>query len=179
MRLRAFGSYDNSVASMGGYTTLRPHPVKCGRSSLAEGELRAWQVRMARKKPSSIQRVVNDLKAALNAAFMQHRKLLPADLPTTIRYGLKIEAPEMVIAVARDNQILTDDEVRRVVAAAIAVNEDFGRLVVLLAATGARFSQLARMDAELAGGEGKGRQHLGRDDRQCGIQRSREAGRQA
>jgi integrase len=114
-------------------------------ATLGEGDLRAWQLRMARKKPSSVQRVVNDFKAALNGAFETHRKVLPADLPTTIKYGLKIEAPEVLIAVARDNQILTDDEVRGMVAAAIAIDEDFGRLVVLLAATGARFSQLARM----------------------------------
>lgn len=112
---------------------------------LSESDLRAWQLRLVRKKPSSIQRVVNDLKAALNAAFVEHRKVLPADLPTTIKYGLKVDAPEVLIAAARDNQILSDDEVRRIVAAAIALEEDFGRLVVLLAATGARFSQLARM----------------------------------
>lgn len=114
-------------------------------ANLVEGDLRAWQLRMARKKASSVQRVVNDLKAALNAAFENHRKVLPPDLPITIKYGLKVDAPEVLIAVARDNQILTDDQVRRVVAASIAINEDFGRLVVLLAATGARFSQLARM----------------------------------
>lgn len=51
----------------------------------------------------------------------------------------------MLVSIARENQILSDDQVRRVVAAAIAIDEDFGRLVVLLAATGARFSQIARM----------------------------------
>lgn len=78
-------------------------------AKLTEGDLRAWQLRMARKKPSSIQRVVNDLKAALNAAFESHRKVLPSDLPVTIKYGLKVEAPEVLIAVARDNQILADE----------------------------------------------------------------------
>jgi integrase len=114
-------------------------------AALSESDLRAWQLRLARKKPASIQRIVNDLKAALNAAFVEHRKVLPADLPTTIKYGLKIDAPEVLITTARDNQILSDDQVRRIIAAAIALEEDFGRLVVLLAATGARFSQLARM----------------------------------
>jgi len=114
-------------------------------ASLTEADLRSWQLRITRAKPASIQRVVNDLKAALNAAFEAHRRLLPSDLPVTIKYGLKVEAPEVLIAVARDNQVLSDDQVRKVVAAAIAIDEDFGRLVVLLAATGARFSQLARM----------------------------------
>jgi integrase len=112
---------------------------------LTESDLRAWQLRIARRKASSVQRVVNDLKAALNAAFEAHRSVLPHDLPVTIKYGLKVDTPDVLIAVARDNQILTDDQVRRVVAAAIALDADFGRLVVLLAATGARFSQIARM----------------------------------
>lgn len=73
------------------------------------------------------------------------RRVLPADLPTVIRFGLKLDAPELLTAAARDNQILSDDEVRAIVTAAIALDEDFGRLVVLLAATGARFSQVARM----------------------------------
>jgi len=85
------------------------------------------------------------VKAALNAAFEAHRQVLPHDLPVTIKYGLKVDTPDVLITVARDNQILTDDEVRRVVAAAIALDPDFGRLVVVLAATGARFSQIARM----------------------------------
>ena len=133
------------------YYTLTRFVLEDGRlpvltlAALAEGDLRGWQLRMARKKPSSIQRVVNDLKAALNLAFEYHRKVLPTDLPVTIKYGLKVDAPEVLLTVARDNQILTDDQVRRVVAAAIAIDEDFGRLVVLLAATGARFSQIARM----------------------------------
>lgn len=114
-------------------------------STLCEADLRAWQLRITRRKPSSIQRVVNDFKAALNAAFETHRKVLPADLPIVIKFGLKVDAPEVLTAAARDNQILGDDEVRAIVTAAMAIDTDFGRLVVLLAATGARFSQIARM----------------------------------
>ncbi|ATY31091.1 tyrosine-type recombinase/integrase [Sphingomonas psychrotolerans] len=125
-------------------------------SVLSEADLRAWQLRIKRRKPSSIQRVVNDFKAALNAAFVEHRKVLPADLPTVIKFGLKVDAPEVLTAAARDNQILTDDEVRAVVTAAMAIDEDFGRLVVLLAATGARFSQIARMTVgDVQAGQGR------------------------
>ena len=46
---------------------------------------------------------------------------------------------------ARDNQILPDDQIRAVVVAALAIDEDCGRLVVLHAATGARFAQVRRM----------------------------------
>jgi integrase len=114
-------------------------------ADLTEADLIACQQRLAAKKPVSIQRIVNDLKAALNAAFIVGRRVLPGDLPTTIKFGLKVDAPEVLLANARENQILADDLVRRIVATAIALDEDFGRLVVLLAATGARFSQLARM----------------------------------
>ena len=114
-------------------------------AAMGEGDLRAWQLRVTRRNPSSIQRLVNDFKAALNSAFATHRKVLPGDLPTVIKFGLKVDAPEILTAVARDNQILGDNEVRAIVAAAMAIDEDFGRLVVLLAATGARFSQIARM----------------------------------
>jgi integrase len=114
-------------------------------AALVEADLRGWQLRCTRKKPSSLQRVVNDFKAALNYAFEMHRRVLPADLPIVIKFGLKLDAPELLSAVARDNQILSDDEVRAIVSASIALDEDFGRLVVLLAATGARFSQIARM----------------------------------
>lgn len=114
-------------------------------AALVEADLRAWQLRCSRKKPSSLQRIVNDFKAALNHSFAMHRRVLPADLPTVIKFGLKLDAPELLSAAARDNQILSDDEVRAIVSAAMALDEDFGRLVVLLAATGARFSQIARM----------------------------------
>lgn len=70
--------------------------------------------------------------------------MLPADLPIVIKFGLKLDAPELLTAAARDNQIL-NDQVRAIVAAVIAIDADFGRLVVLLAAAGARFSQIARM----------------------------------
>ena len=111
---------------------------------LAEADLTAWQQRTLRRR-GTIQRVVNDLKAALNRAWTEHRRALPGDLPVVIRHGLTVEAPAVAKARARDNQILSDDQIRRIVAAALALDEDFGRLVTLLAATGARFAQVRRM----------------------------------
>lgn len=113
-------------------------------AKLTEADLRAWQLRI-QKRRASIQRIINELKAALNAAWIEHRRALPGDFPIVVKYGLQIEATAMLEARARDNQILTDDQVRAVVAAALAIDADFGRLVVLLAATGARFAQLRRM----------------------------------
>jgi integrase len=115
-------------------------------AELTEADLKAWQLRRtARLDPQSLQRVANELKAALNAAWVEHRRVLPADLPVTIKYGLKVEAPAVLAAQARDNQILTDAQVRRIVTEARALDEDFGRLVLVLAATGARFAQARRL----------------------------------
>ncbi|WP_066593155.1 tyrosine-type recombinase/integrase [Sphingomonas pruni] len=111
---------------------------------LAEADLKAWQERTLRRR-ATIQRVVNDLKAALNRAWAEHRRALPGDLPIVIRQGLTIEAPGTRRAQARENQVLTDDQIRRVVAAALKLDDDFGRMVVMLAATGARFAQVRRM----------------------------------
>lgn len=112
---------------------------------LSEADLLRWQRRLAQQKAPSVQRIVNDLKAALNAAWVEYRKLLPTDFPVTIKHGLAVEAPAVSASPARDNQILSDEQVRKIVTAAMALDEDFGRLVVVLAATGARFAQLRRM----------------------------------
>ncbi|MEG3151076.1 tyrosine-type recombinase/integrase [Sphingomonas sp. ZT3P38] len=97
------------------------------------------------RRRATIQRIVNDLKAALNRSWIEHRRALPGDLPVVIKHGLAIEPQDVRRAHARENQVLPDDEIRRIVAAALALDEDFGRLVVLLAATGARFAQVRRM----------------------------------
>jgi integrase len=90
--------------------------------------------------PATLNRLMNDLRAALNSAAQKHRRELPPYLPAEIKAGTRAVP---VFGNAR-KQLLTDNEVRRIVEAAYEVDEsgDFGRLVVLAAATGARFSQL-------------------------------------
>lgn len=112
---------------------------------LTEADLRSWQKKLAKQKYTSTQRLLNDFKAALNAAWAEHRKALPSDLPTTIKFGLALDAPAIPESASRENQILADAEIRKVVAAAQEVDEDFGRMVAVLAATGARFAQIRRM----------------------------------
>jgi hypothetical protein len=113
---------------------LGAHVIEDGKLSriplakLTEADLKAWQLRIKRRR-TSIQRVVNDLKAALNRAWIEHRRALPTDLPVVIKHGLTIEAVEVQRAKARDNQILPDDMIRRIITAALALDEDFGRLV--------------------------------------------------
>ncbi len=98
--------------------------------------------------PSSVRRLVNDFKAALNAAARTHRARMPAELAGVIRHGLSTDAPARSEA---RKQILTDADVRRIISAACQVDEargfegDLARLVIVLAATGARFSQVAEI----------------------------------
>ncbi|RVA04016.1 hypothetical protein EN932_31395 [Mesorhizobium sp. M7A.F.Ca.US.002.01.1.1] len=102
-------------------------------------------------KATTRQRLVNDLKAALNAAYAANRAKLPSTLPGTIKQGLRAVVAEETEAVARDNQILPDADIGRLLRAAREVDAeqqwdgDLFRLVLILAATGARLSQVARM----------------------------------
>jgi integrase len=97
---------------------------------------------------STVQRLSNDLKAALNAAIRTHRMNLPVEIETVIRDGLRIA--EAHRGEAR-RQVLRDADVRRIIDAAAVVDSDEGwegdilRLVAVLAATGARYSQVIRM----------------------------------
>lgn len=116
---------------------------------LTSDDLATWRKGRAKAlAETAVRRVVNDFKAALNAAALEHRKRLPG-LIEEIRAGFKTTEPAGVIA--RDKQILADADIRRVLSAARVVDErdgwegDLLRLVAALAATGARFSQVARV----------------------------------
>lgn len=125
-------------------------------ADLTEGDLRSWKGRQTQLKVLSRQRLANDLKAALNFCFQNHRRALPTDFPITVKIGLKGDEAywEHGESVARENQILSDEQVRTIIRLAQEHDRvgDFALMVVLLAATGARFSQLRRMkvaDAQL------------------------------
>jgi integrase len=89
---------------------------------------------------ATLARLLNDLRAALTAAVRKAKA--PADLLTTIKDGLR--APENPDR-ARVKQVLSDAKVRKLVEIAAAQDADFGALVLLLATTGSRFDQLARV----------------------------------
>jgi integrase len=116
---------------------------------LTEAHLRAWLGRQMHLKLTTRQRLANDLKAALNYCYVQHRRVLPSDFPMTVKVGLKPEENywENGESRARDNQILDDEQVREIIRISIERDKDgdFALLVILLAATGARFCQLKRM----------------------------------
>lgn len=120
--------------------------------ALTDEKLSEWRARVGRGlKATSAQRTASDLKAALNAAYAAHRKRLSAEVAETIRFAFKASRDETPAQpVARSNQILADGQVRRLVEHAFRLDRDgdFAILVAVLAATGARFSQVARMRIE-------------------------------
>ncbi|MDG4902933.1 MULTISPECIES: integrase [unclassified Mesorhizobium] len=125
-----------------------------GLHALKESDLLNWRKLLPDDlKGSTEQRLINDLKAALNGAYAAHREHLDPTLPAVIKQGLKAEKMDTDEAapLARDNQILSAAQVGKLLAAAREIdiegnwNGDLFRLVVVLAATGARFSQITRM----------------------------------
>jgi integrase len=122
--------------------------------ALTEADLLTWRESLPEAmKATTKQRLINDLKAALNGAYTAHRSRLGPTLPATVKHGLKANGhdDDEALPLARDNQILTDAQVGRLLRAAREVDieqwwdGDLYRLVVVLAATGARFSQVARV----------------------------------
>ena len=122
--------------------------------TLKEADLLEWRRGLPDTlKATSKQRLINDLRAALNAAYAVHLDRLDPSLPAVIKHGLRVEnrPNEQTASVTRDNQILTDSQITRLIGAAREIDAeqdwdgDLYRLVVVLAATGARYSQIVRM----------------------------------
>lgn len=114
---------------------------------LTEDDLEEWRNSLDEAlKGTTKWRILNDLKAALNATYRKERRRLPAELAEIIRMGLCAEAiGTEPVEVARENQILDEDTIRTIIQRCFEIDEDFGLLVLVLAATGARFCQLKRM----------------------------------
>lgn len=120
---------------------------------VAEKDLRGWRENLPNTlKPATVQRLTSDLKAALNAAADTHRDRLPSNIKAKIAHGLKLAKGDTeAVEVARENQILTDAQVSTLLRAAREVDADqeqdgdLFRTVLVLAATGARFSQIIRL----------------------------------
>lgn len=121
---------------------------------LSEDDLLQWRADLPDGlKATSKTRLINYLKAALNEAFASNRSRLPASLDATIRFGLRTlpANDEASTEVAREKQVLPDVSISRVIRAARDVDVEGGwdgdllRMVVTLAATGARFSQVRKL----------------------------------
>ena len=125
--------------------------------TLQEDDLLTWREELpVALKATTRQRLISDLKAALNAAWprmsAEQKKLNPT-FPSIVKDGFKAERidDDDEISVARDNQILTDAQIATLLRAAREIDDeqefegDLYRIVVCLAATGARFAQARRM----------------------------------
>jgi hypothetical protein len=137
-------------------TRLGKHLLPAGKlpgkplAALTERDLSGWVRGLSGLAPATVDRLLNDAKAALNHAWGQHHRALPAGWRDTVARGLKRAGASAGKGTASHHRLsLTDADVRRVVEAAFTVDPDgdFGRLVALLAATGGRLSQVARLRA--------------------------------
>jgi integrase len=114
--------------------------------TLTAERLRAWRNGLSGLQPSTSNRLMNDFRAALTAALPD--QVLPAALKAALRGFAGASR-------SRPPQVLSPAEVRSIVDCARQVDETFGDLVLLLAATGMRFVQVARVtvgDVQLGSG---------------------------
>ena len=119
---------------------------------LRANDISSWRVRLRAKKlaETTVRRISSDFRAALNDARVRHGERLPDRFIIEIKDGFAITRNDPPADTERPSIILPDEDVRAVIRAAreIDLEEDWDgdlhRLVVGLATTGARFSQLAR-----------------------------------
>lgn len=132
-------------------------------SEITAESLSEWRLGLAKVvSAAAADRTASDLRAALNAAFQKHRKRLPASVGAEIKAGLKSTVSKTTTeADGRDMQVLPDPEIRATIIAAAEVDAegdwegDLHRMTVVLAASGARFSQVRRLtvaDVQVAQG---------------------------
>ena len=93
-------------------------------SKLAEGDLTAWRERLSPMAATSVRRLTNDFKAALNRAAQKNRPRLPDTVAGVIRNGLAM--PEATGNTARPDQVLPDADVRLILVAARDLDAEDG-----------------------------------------------------
>lgn len=109
---------------------------------LTASDLSRWRAVLPKKlRLATINRTLNDLRAALRSALDQNWRDLPPTLGKEIEIGLR-SAPGADIA---RHALLSDPNIRRIIDSSYVVDPDLGALVLTLAATGARFSQAAKI----------------------------------
>jgi len=121
---------------------------------LKDSDLILWRENLnSSLKATAVQRLLNDLKAALNRAAQRHKAKLPLAFSGIVKSALKarVSDEDEDVPLARESQILNDDQIRKILAACSKVDSennwdgDLFRLILVMAATGARFSQVARL----------------------------------
>jgi integrase len=106
---------------------------------LTAGELKGWRNGLrATLSVGSINRICNSLRAALNA--------VADNDPRIARHAWEVGLAALSDGeVSARNVILSDGQIRKIVAACYGISEAFGLLVEVAAVTGARVGQLARL----------------------------------
>lgn len=112
---------------------------------LGTGDWSAWRGKLTGMSPAGTTRLINDLKAAMNAAWRTHRRSLPPHWKDDLLEGLRPPDGSRPAPAPQVRNYLPDADVRRLVAAAFDTDADFGNILMVLAATGARFSQVSRL----------------------------------
>jgi integrase len=106
---------------------------------LTAKELRRWRDGMGCRSPATLNRVLTTVKAALNLAAQHDPRITNRDVWRIGLAGL----PDAYVA---RNALLSDQEVRALIGAAWETDPALGLLVEVAAVTGARVSQLRRIE---------------------------------
>lgn len=133
-------------ADMGNVARVRLHLPAGLRSKavalLASRELRRWRDSLAEKMlPASVNRTATGLKAALNLAAEHDERIAN-------RRAWESGLATIPDAEQSRNVILSEPAVREIIAAAREHSAEFGLLIEVAAVTGARVSQLARIEVQ-------------------------------
>lgn len=130
-----------------------------------------WLDSVPLKAPTK-KRLAGDFKAALRLAGDTHAKSLPATWRAEVSSALTVQNDEPN---SRDIQVLADDQIKAALRAAKEIDSegewggDLHRLMVALAATGARFSQVARIERKGAFKQRRVNRRTGVDGTDCVI----------
>jgi hypothetical protein len=117
---------------------LRHKPV----AMLTSDELRRLRNALAKKLSlASVNRIANALRAALNLAADMDKRIVS-------RQAWKVGLKAIKGASKSRNVILADKSIRRLIAEAYAIGDEFGLFVESAATTGARPIQLARLEVQ-------------------------------
>ncbi len=147
---KAIDAYGVDVRTRGGdlgnVARLRAHlPSALGDKQVAAltvSDLRGWRDGLlANRKPATVNRTSGAFKAALNLA-------AEGDARISNRRVWQAGLASLPDAEESRNVILSDDTVRSIITGAYQDSEEFGLLVEVAAVTGARTSQLARIEAQ-------------------------------
>ena len=105
-------------------------------------DLLAWRDSLGKElAPATINRTANSLKAALNLAADHDERI-------TTRRAWQVGLASLRGAEETRNVILADDLIRTIINAAYEENTELGLLVEVAAVTGARTSQIAKLDVQ-------------------------------